>query len=188
VLSIRSLCSLPTTVCVATNSIVNQITLLPSNNSLQHSKQYLLYVRLRCSLSTLIVCTAVSQVILLSSYNSKAIVSSLCSLAVPIYLNFSWIYLHFWMRRERMLTNTLQALAKHWVSRHHSHIWSHIHNKRGFHLGLWPIQNPLLILCYWDCAEVSPLCSLPTTFCVTVSSVVYQVALLPSNNGLCSCR
>ena len=50
-------------------------------------------------------------------------------------------------------------------------------HKQGFHLGLWLIQNPLLILCYQVCVEVSLLCSLPTTVCVTVSSVVHQVAL-----------
>ena len=33
---------------------------------------------------------------------------------------------------------------------------------RGFHLGLWPNLNPLLILHYEICVEVSPLCSLPT--------------------------
>ena len=33
------------------------------------------------------------------------------------------------------------------------------------------------------CAEVSLLHSLPTTFCVIVSSVLYQVALLPFYNS-----
>jgi len=40
---------------------------------------------------------------------------------------------------------------------------------------------------HWE-KQNNPLCSLPTTVCVTVSSVVYQVALLPSNNGLCNSR
>jgi len=40
------------------------------------------------------------KVALLPSSNSKATVSSLCSLPVPIYLKFSWIYLHFWVERE----------------------------------------------------------------------------------------
>ena len=35
------------------------------------------------------------------------------------------------------------------------------------------------------CVEVSPLRSLPTTVCAAADSVIYQVALLPSNNGLC---
>jgi len=74
-------------VCVAADSIVDQVTLLPSNNGLRHSEQYLLYVRLLCSLPTLIVCTVVSQVALLPSYNSKATVSLLCSLPVSIYPN-----------------------------------------------------------------------------------------------------
>ena len=83
------LCSLPTTVYVTVSSVVHQVALLPSNNSLRYSEQYLLYVRSLCSLPTLIVCTVVSQVALLSSYNSKATVSLLFSLPVPIYLNFS---------------------------------------------------------------------------------------------------
>jgi len=48
--------------------------------------------------------------------------------------------------------------------------------------------NSLLILCYEVCVEVSPLCSLATTVCAAVDSVVYQIALLPSNNSLCSGR
>ena len=36
--------------------------------------------------------------------------------------------------------------------------------------------------------EVSLLYSLPTTVCAAADNVVYQVTLLPSNNGLCSCR
>ena len=40
VLSIRLLCSLSTTVCVVTDSIVYQVTLLSSNNSLCYSEQY----------------------------------------------------------------------------------------------------------------------------------------------------
>jgi len=42
-------------------------------------------------------------------------------------------------------------------------------------LGLWPILNPLLILCYLVGVEVSLLCSLPTIVCVAVGSIVYQV-------------
>jgi len=68
---------------------------------------------------------------------------------------------------------------------HHSHISSCIHSRQGFHLGLWPFLNPLLILCYKVCVEVSLLHSLPTTICAAVGSVVCQVALLPPNNGLC---
>jgi len=67
---------------------------------------------------------------------------------------------------------------------------------QGFHLGLRPFLNPLLILCYSVCVEVSPLhslpttvctvlsirllCSLPTTVCVTVSNIVHQVTVLPA--------
>jgi len=119
VLFIRSLCSLLTTVYAAANSVVDQVALLPSNNGLRHSKQYLLYVRSLCSLPILIVCTVVSQVALLSSYNSEATVSSLCSLPVPIYSNLSqfiWIYSEFiwifgWKERvwERLGTINQQA-------------------------------------------------------------------------------
>jgi len=38
VLSIRLLCSLPTTVCAAVDSVVYQIALLPSNNGLYNNK------------------------------------------------------------------------------------------------------------------------------------------------------
>jgi len=72
---------------VIVSSVVYQVTLLPSNNGLRHSEQYLLYVRSLCSFPILIVCTVVSQVALLPSYNSKTIVSSLCSLPVSIYPN-----------------------------------------------------------------------------------------------------
>ena len=124
-LSIRSLCSLPTMVCIAADSVVDQVTLLPSNNSLRHSEQYLLYIRSLCSLPTLIVCTVVSQVALLSSYTGSlhccksgcsapflqqwghsqlALLTACFNLFqfIPIYLNFPWIYLHFWVKREGM--------------------------------------------------------------------------------------
>ena len=41
-------------VCAAADSVVDQVTLLPSNNGLRHSEQYLLYVRSLCSLPVLI--------------------------------------------------------------------------------------------------------------------------------------
>jgi len=44
-----------------------------------------------------------------------------------------------------MLTNACKALAKHWVSRHHSHVWCSIHIRQGFYLDLWPFLNPLVI-------------------------------------------
>ena len=37
---VSSLRSLPTTVCAAADSVVYQVTLLPSNNGLRHSEQY----------------------------------------------------------------------------------------------------------------------------------------------------
>ena len=61
-------------------------------------------------------------------------------------------------------------------------------NIQGFHQGLWPFLNPLLILRYLVYVEVSLLCFIPTTVCIAADSIVYQVALLPSNNGLCSSR
>jgi len=69
-------------VCAAADSVVDQVALLPSNDGLRHSEQYLLYVRSLCSFPTLIVYTVVSQVALLPSYNSEATVSLLCSLPV----------------------------------------------------------------------------------------------------------
>jgi len=60
-----------------------------------------------------------------------------------------------------------------------------VQDQWGFHLGLQPFLNPLLILCYWVCVEVHLLCSLPITVCAAADSVVYQVTLLPSNNGPC---
>jgi len=86
VLSIRSLFSFSTMICTAADSVVYQVTLLPSNNSLHHSEQYcvlgccapflhwqfaLLCIRLLCSLSTLVICTVVHQVTLLPSYISN---------------------------------------------------------------------------------------------------------------------
>ena len=47
---------------------------------------------------------------------------------------------------------------------------------QGFHLGLQPFQNPLLSKFVLKSVRY-------TTFCVTVSSVVYQVALLSSYNS-----
>ena len=91
---VSPLCSLPTTVYAAVGSVVYQVALLPSNNGLRHSEQYLLYIRSLCSLPTLIVCTVVSQVALLPSYNSKATVSLLCSLPVSILFQFFPIYLN----------------------------------------------------------------------------------------------
>ena len=55
---------------------------------------------------------------------------------------------------------------------------------QGFHAGLWPGLIPLLILHFELYAEVSPLCSLPTTVCGAADSVVCQVAMLPSFNSL----
>jgi len=99
VLFIRSLCFLLTTVCAAADSVVDQVALLPSNNGLRHSEQYLLYVRLLCSLPILIVYTVVSQVALLPSYNSETTVSSLLSWlgklakSLFIFLFFSYLQL-----------------------------------------------------------------------------------------------
>jgi len=56
-----------------------------------------------------------------------------------------------------MLTNALQALAKHWVSRHHSHILlAYIYDK------VFIQASGLACKVY---VEVSPLCSLPTVVC-----------------------
>ena len=55
---------------------------------------------------------------------------------------------------------------------------------QGFHLGLWPNLNPLLILSQVDIVLSGRLlCSLPPTVCIIVCSVVCQVAMLPSSNS-----
>ena len=112
VLSIRSLCSLSTTVCDTMRNIVCQVALLSSFTGNLHCCKSLcslptivrpqsvhkLYIRSLCSLSSLVICTVVSQVTVLPSSNSKATVSSLCSLPVPIYSNFIqfiWIFPEF---------------------------------------------------------------------------------------------
>jgi len=53
----------------------------------------------------------------------------------------------------------------------------HLYKVQGFHLGLQPNLNPLLILHYEVCVEVSLLCSLPTTVHVIVSGVVYFISM-----------
>jgi len=83
-----------------------------------------------------------------------------------------------------MLTNACKVLAKHWVSRYHSHVWCSIHTRRGFHSDLWPGLIPLLILHFELCVEVSPLHSPPTIVCEVADSVVCQVTMLSSFNSL----
>jgi len=77
---VRSLCSLPTTVWP------------------QSVRK--LYVRSLCSLSSLVICTVVSQVALFPSYNSKATVSLLCSLPVPIYSEFIVNFVEFFSEKK----------------------------------------------------------------------------------------
>ena len=97
-------------VCAAADSVVYQVTLLPSNNSL------------RSSLPSLLICTVVSQIAVLPSYNSKATVSlqivcqvallpsykskatvsSLCSLPVPIYSNLFEFIVNLFEFRENL--------------------------------------------------------------------------------------
>ena len=61
----------------------------------------------------------------------------------------------------------------------HLFVISFVSSKKGFYLGLQPILNPLLILHYFVCVEVSLLCSLPTMVCAMVGSQVI-VSLLCS--------
>ena len=101
---------------------------------------------------TLVVYTIVSQVALLPSYNSKATVSSLCSLPILIYSNFSqfisifteFIWILWNLSREYVKKAAWSVLSQLPLS----HVWSCIHSRQGFYLGLWPFLNPLLILCY----------------------------------------
>jgi len=85
----------------AVGSIVCQVALLPSNNGLHSSGQYcllgcvapfeqwslrqwtVLSVRLLCSLPILVICSVVSQVAVLSSYNSKVTACSNFTLICP---------------------------------------------------------------------------------------------------------
>jgi len=76
-----------------------------------------------------------------------------------------------------VVPTSIQTLHIKWVT-----------NIQGFHQGLQLFLNPLLILRYLVYVEVSLLCSIPTTVYTATDSIVYQVALLPSNNGLCSSR
>jgi len=75
-----------------------------------------------------------------------------------------------------MLTNACKALAKHWLSRHHSTF------STAYILDKVFIQASGLAC--EVCVEVSPLCSLPTIVCKTANSVVCQVAMLPAFNSL----
>ena len=107
------------------------------------SQWAILCVRSLCSLSSLVICTVVSQVAVLSSYNSmatvslqivcqvallpsynsKATVSLLCSLPVPIYSDFTqfiWIFPEFicifeWKERvwEHLGTWFISAIFPH---------------------------------------------------------------------------
>ena len=81
------------------------------------------------SLSLLLICTVVSQVTLLSSYNSEATVSSLCSLPVPILFEF---LLNF---SRKCVKKAAWSVLSQQPS---SHVWSCIHSRQGFHPGLWP--------------------------------------------------
>jgi len=124
VLSIRSLCSLSTIV---------------------YDTVKILYTRSLCFLPSLVICTVVSQVTLLPSPNSKATVSLLCSLPVPIlfqfiliYLNLFWTYLNFvevfeW--KEKWYDKVAWSVLSQQSS---SYMQCSIHTRQGFHLGLWP--------------------------------------------------
>ena len=121
-LSIRLLCSLPTTVYVATDSIVNQVALLSSNNGLWHSKQYCvsgsfasfqqwsvqlqiaLLIRSLCSLLTTVyntVSNIIYQVALLPSYTDSLHCCKSARFAhclfqfIPIYPNLFEFILNF---------------------------------------------------------------------------------------------
>ena len=81
-------------------------------------------------------------------------------------------------------------------------VWEgyNMYKQQGFHLGLWPFLNPLVIkfvlksVCYapflqWSAQlqivlSIRLLCSLLTMVCVIVSNIVHQVAVLPSYNSM----
>ena len=123
-LFIRSLCSLLTTVCAAADSVVDQVTLLPSNDGLWHSEQYLLYVRSLCSLPTLIVCckSGRSAPFLQQWGHSQLTLLTACSNLfqfIPIYLNLFWIYLNFVEVLSEKQGHVTKLLGQFWVSSHH---------------------------------------------------------------------
>ena len=156
-LSIRSLCSLP--------SLLICTVVRPQSVCK-------LYVRLLCSLPSLVICTVVSQVGVLPSYNSKATVSLLCSLLVPIYPNlFEFCRVFEWKERvwEHLGTWFISAIFPH---------------RSRIHTRLDKVFIQAFGLACEVCVEVSPLCSLPTTVCEVADSVVCQVAMLPSFNSL----
>ena len=74
----------------------------------------MLYIRLLCSLPTLVVCTVVSQVTLLPFYNSKATVSLLHLLPVPIYPNLFEFILNLFEFLIKKRENAYPMLYKHW--------------------------------------------------------------------------
>jgi len=122
VLSIRSLCSLPTTVYITVRNIIHQVALLPSFTS-----------NLHC-------CASSCSVPFLQQWGHCLF---------QFYSNlfeFIWIYSEFicifeWKKRVQ------EYLGIWFISAIFPH-WSCIHTRRGFHLGLRPFLNPLLILCY----------------------------------------
>ena len=88
------------------------------------------------SLSSLVICTVVSQVTLLPSYNGEATASSLCSLPIPILFQFNLIYLNF-----------VDVITESWWLRDHSR-WVFRKNSMEFSVGF----GYLLILLYkWLC-------------------------------------
>jgi len=84
-------------------------------------------------------------------------------------------------------------------------VWEgyNMYKQQGFHLGLWPFLNPLVIkfvlksVCYapflqWSAQlqivlSIRLLCSLLTMVCVIVSNIVHQVTMLPSFTGNLHC-
>ena len=134
VLSIRSLCSLPTMVCDTVRNIVRQVAVLPSFT-----------VNLHC-------CKSGRCALFLQQWGHRQLaLLTVCSNFIPIYpnlfefiLNLSEFYRVFeW--KEKSCDKVAWSVLSQQPS---SHMWRSIHTRRGFHLGLQPFLNPLLILCY----------------------------------------
>jgi len=156
------------------------------------SQWAILCIRSLCSLPSLVICTVVSQVAVLPSYNSKATVSLQIVCQVAVFSSFtgnlhccksgcSAPFLQQWGHSQLTLLTAccnfisiypnlfeflLNLFEFIWIlwnfssecvkkaawsvlsQQPSSHIRSCVHTRWGFHLGLWPFLNPLLILCY----------------------------------------
>ena len=126
------------------DSVVDQVTLLSSNNSLWHSEQYLLYIRSLCSLPTTVRPQSACFAYCLFQF-------------ILIYLNLFWIYLN-----SVEFLSEKRGHVKSWTmcQRHHSHMWRRIHTRFLFFF------FSFLLLLRWSVGII--------TWLVTESQKVWQ--------------